>query len=247
MGLHTTYKPFIPASDHDAAMWMEQFAAGVEAKSAALGLHPAAASEALALVRDFSAKLAIAFNAETKTGPNITAKTAARNAATAAIAQIVKRLKSNPALRPADLIDLGLPAPRKRLAHRVEAPRTAPILEVIANLDGAHKLTYADSRTPTSSKKPDGVMQLLLYKAISPPGVTPAHAGIQSAAGANDPPHAAFLRGVSRSPFTVDHKPEENGMIATYFGRWTTRSGLTGPWSSPGVGMVVGFVQRGGG
>jgi DNA primase len=61
----------------------------------------------------------------------------------------------------------------------------------------------------------------------------------------SDPAQATFRELVTRTPFEVFHDARDNGRMATYFARWSTRTGLTGPWSIP-VGMTVVFVQRGG-
>lgn len=106
-----------------------------------------------------------------------------------------------------------------------------PLLTVLADLDGYHALRVADSRTPDLNRKPDDVQHLMLYVAVGKEVV-------------HDPALATFRLHTGKFKFDVHHEPADNCKQATYFGRWSTRTGLLGPWSLP-VSMTVSFVIRG--
>ncbi len=236
MGIHTIAVSYIPNPDPEALIWLEAFADAVKRKAQALGVDPPMIETFGGLVRDFHHKLDVASSPDTRTSPAITAKIVARNAAVLAVKPIVKVIRANPGITPVDLLELGLPAPKGGAGERrkvLPAPATAPILSVAVGgaVNGSHRLRFADERTPDSHRKPDGVLHLQLYVAVDKELVS-------------NPARASFHGLVTRSPFDVQHDPADNGKTATYFGRWSTRTGLTGPWSIP-VGMTVVFVQRG--
>jgi hypothetical protein len=75
--------------------------------------------------------------------------------------------------------------------------------------------------------KPEGVIQLELRRTVE--------------TGANPDPGAAGPVGVfTKQPVMVEQDPADAGKTATYFGRWVTRTGLTGPWSLP-IAMTIAF------
>lgn len=234
MGVHMIAVSYIPNPDPEALAWLENFSSTAEIKPTAFGIDPRDVASLAGLIRDFREKLEVAGCPETRTSPAITAKIIARNAAVQAVKRLVKAIKAHPLTIDEDLRNFGLPLPHER-RKVVPAPQTAPILTVrgAAGVNGSHRLTFADSLTPESRRKPDGVMHLQLYVAVGPALV-------------NDPVggRAAFHSLITRSPFDVHHDPADSGKMATYFGRWSTRTGLTGPWSIP-VGMTIVFVQRG--
>jgi hypothetical protein len=55
---------------------------------------------------------------------------------------------------------------------------------------------------------------------------------------ATDPEQAKFIGKFTRNPIAVGFQAEDNGKQATYFGRWASRKGETGPWSAP-VTMAI--------
>jgi hypothetical protein len=230
MGVHTVSLEYIPNPDPEAMIWLQNFASKIEIKHGSLGIPPDDAASLAGLVRDFEQKLAVATSPATRTSPAVTEKTLARNAATKAVRPIVKLVRAQPSITDEDLLTLGLPLPVER-REAVPAPRTAPILMIRGSVDGFHMLNYADSETPFSRRKPDDVMHLQLYLAVGKGLVTL-------------PGDAAFHSLITRTPFKIQHNPADNGKTATYFGRWSTRTGLTGPWSLP-EGMTISFVQRG--
>ena len=74
--------------------------------------------------------------------------------------------------------------------------------------------------TPDSRGKPVGVTQLLLF----------VHVGTDPVFDAS----LAQLHGLfTRNPVAVGFDEADDGKVATYFARWATLKGETGPWSLP--------------
>jgi hypothetical protein len=48
-----------------------------------------------------------------------------------------------------------------------------------------------------------------------------------------DASRATFGAAVTKNPFTIDFTAQDGGKYATYFARWVSRRGETGPWSAP--------------
>jgi hypothetical protein len=98
-------------------------------------------------------------------------------------------------------------------------------VSIIAATPGIQTLRYADSTTPDSSAKPFGATELQLFVVV---GTAPA----------SDPEAASFYGKFTRNPIAVSFPPADNGKQATYFARWASRRGETGPWSLP-VTMAI--------
>jgi hypothetical protein len=133
-------------------------------------------------------------------------------------------LKTNVGLSPQQKLALGLNIGDASRGP-IRPPETSPLLTIIAATHLAHTLRYADAATPARRAKPPGAMQLQLHRTVGPAAVS-------------NPQHAAFYGAFTRQPLEVAFDPADQGQVATYFARWATRTGLTGPWSLP-VHMTV--------
>ena len=107
----------------------------------------------------------------------------------------------------------------------IPAPSTSPILIFIAATPGMHTLRFADTNTPSSAAKPQNVLQLQLFMGVSTITL-------------NDPALCALYSTPTKIPVGVNFSPADAGKVATYFGRWATRKGLTGPWSA-GISAII--------
>ena len=47
------------------------------------------------------------------------------------------------------------------------------------------------------------------------------------------PDDAKLCGSYTRNPVTVEFDNAADGKVATYFGRWTSQRGTSGPWSAP--------------
>src|SRR5437016_730040 len=106
-----------------------------------------------------------------------------------------------------------------RRAKPVKCPQSSPIINVPYMTPGQHTLTYCDSRRPDKKAKPAGAWAL------------------EVRIGVGDKP--AFLnqthdtRLVTRNPAVIEFDYKDDGRLATYYARWVSRRGETGPWSAP--------------
>lgn len=50
---------------------------------------------------------------------------------------------------------------------------------------------------------------------------------------ANGPEDAKLVGKFTRNPIGVDFASKDGGKVATYYARWVSRRGETGPWSAP--------------
>lgn len=218
--------PYIPATDSGFASWSTNFEALVAVNFAAYGLTSGQATAYSALDTDYQAKYALAIDPGTRTPVTVQDKVDAKVAALALARTLAQEIKGNPVNDNATLALLGITV-NKFPPTPIPDPTTFPVLDLLNATPGVHKLQYRDSDTPLTKAKPPGAVQMQLYRAV---GV----------AAAPDPTTAVFNGVFTKSPLFVDQDPGDAGKIATYFARWLTRTGKTGPWSS-GVSLTVAF------
>jgi len=163
-------------------------------------------------------------------------KNDARMAALAIFRPVMQQIRADTSIAISDKYDLGFQQARPR-TQPVEAPISAPMLSLTLAGDGSHTLRAADERTPFRKRKPDGAAAIDLRILITSDGSTCA-----------DPNQVTTntivrtQRVTRTSKFIIEHDPAQAGRMATYFGRWSTRSGKTGPWSLP-VSLTIAVMQ----
>jgi hypothetical protein len=210
---------FIPSQDPQALIWMQTFAAGIQANSALYMLTGPDSAAITAAVNAFDTALATATNPATRTAVTIAVKDDARTAATQICRQFAALIRVNAGISDPDKIAIGV-RPINPSREPIECPQTSPLLNIIAATPGKQTLRYADSMTPDSPAKPFGASELQLFRAIG-------------AAPATDPGAASFYGKFTRNPVAVNFNAADNGKQATYFARWASRRGEVGPWSAP--------------
>lgn len=233
----TTHPTFADArSDHDQLFWTQAFIAfirdGEAASAVDLGFTPQEVERLTGLAATFDAMYLAASNRAIRTGDDVARKDAARDQAMAEFRKHANRIKADPRIPPEIKICLGIKPPEATQRGRVPAPTTAPLISIIGGLPGeGHLIRLADSLTPDSRRKPHGVQHMQLFMALTRVGgpeiVDPAD------------PAVRFIRNQREMKFTMPFTREQLGMIATYFGRWETRTCLLGPWSLPASMAVV--------
>lgn len=210
---------YIPTRDADALLWMQTFSNGINSNFATYELTAADALAISDAVDAFALALPIAEDPATRTPVNINLKDNARNAAEQICRQYVQLIKYNAGISDAAKIAIGV-RPVNNSRDPIFAPTTSPLLNVIAATPGAHTLRFADSKTPDSAKKPFGAANLQLFIAVADAPI----------ADADD----AMFHGIyTKNPVGVLFAQEDDGKMATYFGRWAGRRGDVSPWSVP--------------
>jgi hypothetical protein len=217
---------FIPSQDPQALIWMQTFSAGISANPSLYLLTAPDAATIAAAVHEFDLALAESSDPATRTAVTVAQKDDSRTAAEAVCRQFAILIKFNAGISDPDKIAIGV-RPVNPSREPIECPQTSPLLNVIAATPGVQTLRYADSTTPDSPAKPFGASELQLFVAVAPPG-TPI----------TDPEAARFYGKFTRNPIGVDFEAADNGKQATYFARWASRRGETGPWSLP-VTMAI--------
>jgi hypothetical protein len=105
------------------------------------------------------------------------------------------------------------------------APTTTPILNLSAEEISVLHVNYADSASPTSHSKPDGVAFCEIWYKVD--GTAPL-----------TPDDCDKYCNISRSHDKIVFPPELRGKAIFAYGRWVSKTGKTGPWS----GMVSAFI-----
>lgn len=218
--------PYIPSTDSAFADWSLNFHTLTTATPTAYGLTAPQAAAYATLDDDYQAAYIAATDPSTRTPVTVAAKDTAKFAAVALARELAQIVKADPDTTDEQLTELGITV-NKFPATPVPTPTTFPLLDFLAATPGQHKLQYRDSDTPTTKAKPPGAMQMEVWVTID-------------TAVAPTPSASGYVKGVTKSPFTVDYEEADRGKIATIFGRWVTQTGKVGPWSD-GVSFEIGW------
>lgn len=221
---------YIPARLADFALWLDNFATTIAVDPTDYGLLAGDSTAISAQNTAFQTAFGISSDPMTRTTATIATTNGARLAAEAVCRPYAMRINANQTVTDAQRVALGLTV-RTVVPTPIPAPATSPALMLEAATPGRHTLQVRDSATPTSKRKPFGVVGLELWVAV---GTVPA---VSPAAG-------AFRQISTKTPFAVTHSNADAGKTATYFGRWVNRSGpsgiaAAGPWSAPLAVVIV--------
>jgi hypothetical protein len=222
---------YLPKTDGGLRDWTRNFSNLITANPSTYGLMASDAAAIAGVVDAYAEALTRATDPTTKTQGAVAAKDSAKAAMVAVVRRYAQVIKMNDGVTNEEKIDLGLniddtqPSP-------VPAPTTQPICSIVGATPLQHTLRFADSATPTKRAKPEGVVGLELYyfigenPPVSPDAPTPAGTSTK------------FYGLATREPFAVKLNAADVGQMITYYCRWVTRTGRTGPWSTP-VAMTV--------
>lgn len=215
---------YIPSRDPELESWLLNFKTLIAASPTSYGLVTA---DGTAITNSYNAwhtAYAAATNPATRTHVTIAAKDAQKILTLDVVRTYAATIRANGAVSDSLKLGLGLnvhdtePTP-------IPPPSTYPLLTINSAGPLLQGLRAADQATPTRRAKPHGAAGLLLFRNIGTTATT-------------DPTGAAFLGFVTKAQFQSTFTSEQDGKIATYFGRWTNAKGEVGPWSAP-VSMRV--------
>jgi hypothetical protein len=215
---------YIPRKDSLAITWMKTFAAGISASPSVFQLSPSDAAAIQRAVDEFAGALAVASDPATKTKVTVAIKDQARISAEQICQQYYSLIKPNAGVSDASKIAIGV-RPINRGRTPIAAPATSPAVAVIAATPWQHTLRFHDSLAADTRGKPFGATFLELRVAVDDEPV-------------RDVEQARPAGLFTKNPVTMAFRHDEVGKRATYWGRWVSRRGETGPWSLP-VGMTV--------
>jgi hypothetical protein len=210
---------YIPAEDAHALEWMQVFASGLNSNPGLYGVSPANAAAVSAAVAIFASAYELVIDPATKTKVTVADKDDARANAEALCRLYATQIKAAAGISDGDKIAIGVRPPNPT-REPIPVPQSSPLLSIIAATQGGQTLRYSDQFTPDSAAKPFGAVSLQLFVAI---GTAPT---------ANED-EATFLGSFTKNPIAVPFAPDDDGKVATYFAKWQSRKGDTGPWSTP--------------
>ncbi len=216
--------PYIPATDSGFDSWLTNFSTLLTGSPTTYGLVSGDAVIVAGVTATWSTAYAAATNPSTRTSVTIAAKDSARNAATATVRPYATQISRNAGVTNDDKTAIGVNLPNPARTP-VPPPSTQPVLSLVSATHNQQTIAYRDTSTPTSKAKPPGAISVEIWQAIAIAPIT-------------DTGFAKPLTLATKSPFNVGTLSGDAGKTATYFGRWTTRSGpggqnQVGPWSAP--------------
>ena len=217
---------YIPPTDGGFRDWLNNFADLISNDWSRFALSEADAQMIVTHRDAYEAAYVPCQSAETRTSAKVQHKDAVKASAMASCrvyAQIVKHTKG---VSNEDKAALGINIDTTTRTP-IPAPTTYPVLTLRAAVNGEHILTYVDQMTPESRAMPHGVTNLDLYVHVGPSATV-------------DPDEASAVGPFSRNPIRHSFDVAQANQVATYFARWRTRRGLSGPWSVP-IAMGIAF------
>lgn len=222
---------YIPRNDAGTRVWLNNFAEVIQRDPGAVGVAADDAVMLATLAENLDRAIDIAQNPVTRTMNTVAAKDAAREEAVRTFRKFATQIKANPNISVEVKMALGLNVKESRSTPRIAQPCTAPIIQFMAarpeGREVVYIMRYADQMTPESRAKPPGVMQLQLHAIFNEL--------VSSEPAEFDSNRLVLVGAFTTTPFRLTFGPEHNNKLATFYGRWATRTGLTGPWSQPEV------------
>jgi hypothetical protein len=223
--------PYIPARDADLNNWAANFSTLITASPGTYGLVSGDAIAIAGVVATWAAAYALAINPPTRTPVAVSAKDSAKVAMLATLRPYAQQVANNAGVTTGNKTALGV-NPRTSTPVPITAPTTAPTISIISAPPLQHIIAFRDSTSSPSVKaKPYGVTGMQLVANTT---------GLPTVGGGDGPDSLPTQGIMTKSPFTVTWSSGDIGKTATYVGRWITRKGLVGPWSTVATFTIAG-------
>ncbi len=211
---------YMGSTDNAKRAWMQNFVAKLQAGPGVYMVSSADVSAISGAVADFVAALAVVQTPDGRNKGTTAAKNDARGAAAAICRQYAKLIKYNGGIDAQAKIDAGIQPPNTEPGEPIECPIASPVVIPVAATNGAHTLGFKDTIDLAARAKPFGAIDLLLFRTVGTAATT-------------DPEAAKFIGKFTRNPMAVTFDSADNGKVATYFARWSSRRGGMSNWSAP--------------
>lgn len=209
---------YIPDKQEDQATWALNFTTKITASPTTYGLTAPDAVTIAGAVNPFLAALAVATTPATRTSVTVNTKDTTRANMLLICRQFAQQIVKNPGVTDANKIALGLnPGPTGPTP--IPAPVTEPILGLVKMTHLSGQFRASDSATPDVRAKPFGAVAMELWRFI----------GTTTPVGPED---ATFNGLVTKQPFVQSFDAGDVTKKVWLWGRWVTRTGLVGPWST---------------
>ena len=144
----------------------------------------------------------------------------------AAVRAVVRKIQATPAVTATAKAAAGITVPDTTPTPS-GPPTTAPVGQVDTSQRLQHTVHFSDSATPTSKAKPAGVRGCEIWMKVGPP--PPASAS-----------DLAFVTLDTRTPHAIPFDGADANKTVTYWLRWVSTRGETGPWSAAVSATVPG-------
>jgi hypothetical protein len=210
---------YIPRDDANFQIWANTFGTRIAAAPQTYMMTAAQAASIQSAVADFAAALAISSAEATRNMGTVADKNDARFIAENLCRQYAMLIKENAGILDSDKIWVGV-RPENSERTPINCPQSSPLLSILGNTPGTQTVVYADTTTPDSKAKPFGAANLQLMVGIGT--VEPAPLST-----------CQFYGAFTKNPIAVEFGEADDGKIATFYGRWASARGETGPWSLP--------------
>jgi len=211
---------YIPRSDSEFDVWLNNFTNYVVANLVLLGLLPADGTALQSARDDFNAAFTANIAAQATAQGARAAKDSARSITEEYVRGLVARLQASPDVDDQERESMGITV-RDTTSTARPVPTTPPIAIVNAAQRLQHTIDFRDSTNSTSRAKPFGVQGVEIWMAITPIG-TPAP---------TDPSEFAFVTLDTSTPHLIEFAGADGGKNAHYILRWVNTTGQKGPWS----------------
>lgn len=211
--------PYIPTKDVLLDTWSANFSTLITANPATYGLTAADATAIAAVVASWHAAYLLVTSSSTKTAATVSAKDTQKQLLLATCRPYAIIISLNAGVSSANKIAVGV-NPRTSVPVPIAQPVTMPVLSINPLGPLTHAVRYRDSlASPSVKSKPYGAIGMQLF-------------GLASATPITNPNLLLYMLDSGKSPFSVTLASGDVGKQQYYAGRWITRRGLVGPWSS---------------
>ena len=216
----------IPTPDPEFHTWVVPFSAYVAANATAMGVDPADVAPLTAAVTVWTT----AYPAhKTASGSAIAARTnkdQARSGIENVARPLIQQLQASSKVTDAQRNSMKINV-RSTSRTPASVPTTSPMASVDTSRRLQHVISYRDSTSPNSKKKPAGVAYCEIWAKVGGPAPT-------------DVSQLTYLGNASKTPQMEEYTGAQAGLTVYYWLRWVNTRGDKGPWSEPVSATIAG-------
>ncbi len=216
---------YIPSALGPFDEFAQNFVEQTQNDPAAFGLTTAQSGELATSYASFTAQRGAYNSAKSALDGASIAQSEGRADLTTLLRALAQQIQNRAETSDEQRRELRLPI-RKDGPTPVPPPASMPVLRVEVERGGRHEIIFSDAATPTSERKPEGVMGCEIHEWL----------------GADAPADYASwpLVGIdTHNPYVRLHAPAQAGQEASYVGRWLNAKGEPGPWGQPTASQTV--------
>ncbi len=216
----------IPTPDPEFHTWVVPFSAYVAANATVMGVDPADVAPLTAAVTVWTT----AYPAhKTASGSAIAARTnkdQARSGIENVARPLIQQLQASSKVTDAQRNSMKINV-RSTSRTPASVPTTSPMASVDTSRRLQHVISYRDSTSPNSKKKPAGVAYCEIWAKVGGPAPT-------------DVSQLTYLGNASKTPQMEEYTGAQAGLTVYYWLRWVNTRGDKGPWSEPVSATIAG-------